>query len=116
MGNSINSQSVKADAQHRRSDAITLVLAFIGISIALIGGKGYEGADDWEALIASGIKIYNAIKLLMPALAEIMDAAPDNEIVTEVRELAICSLRLGVLKNVIYAKWVLIIMLIYTLR
>jgi cation diffusion facilitator family transporter len=88
VGKKINSQAVKADAYHHRSDAITSVAAFIGITIALIGGKGYEGADDWAALIASGLIIYNAIGLLRPALAEIMDAAPSHEIVMKVRQLA----------------------------
>ncbi len=49
----IKSQAVKADAYHHRSDAITSIAAFIGISIALIGGKGYESADDWAALTAA---------------------------------------------------------------
>ena len=49
-----NSSSLKADAWHHRSDAITSVAAFIGISIALFLGKGYESADDWAALFASG--------------------------------------------------------------
>lgn len=88
VGKKINSQAVKADAHHHRSDAITSVAAFIGISIALIGGKGYEGADDWAALIASGLIFYNAINIIRPALAEIMDAAPSEEIVMKVRELA----------------------------
>ncbi len=88
IGKKINSQAVKADAQHHRSDAITSVAAFIGISIALIGGKGYEGADDWAALVASVLIFYNAMVILRPALAEIMDAAPSNEIVQKVRELA----------------------------
>ncbi|MEJ7680408.1 MAG: cation diffusion facilitator family transporter [Segetibacter sp.] len=88
VGKKINSQAVKADAYHHRSDAITSVAAFIGISIALIGGRGYEGADDWAALLASGLILYNAIGLLRPALAEIMDAAPSNEIVMKVRQLA----------------------------
>lgn len=88
IGKKIGSQAVKADAQHHRSDAITSIAAFIGISIALIGGKGYEGADDWAALIASGLIIYNAINILRPALAEIMDAAPSNEIIMKVREIA----------------------------
>ena len=30
------------------------IAAFLGISIALIFGKGYESADDWAALFASG--------------------------------------------------------------
>src|SRR5690606_18353398 len=43
------SSSLKADAWHHRSDAITSLMAFIGISIALFMGKGYETADDWAA-------------------------------------------------------------------
>ena len=89
IGKKINSQAVKADAHHHRSDAITSIAAFVGISIALIGGKGYEGADDWAALIASGLILYNAFQIIRPALAEIMDAAPSNEIVQNVRKLAI---------------------------
>lgn len=88
IGKKINSQAVKADAHHHRSDAITSVAAFIGISVALIGGKGFEGADDWAALAASGLILYNAIVILRPALSEIMDAAPSNEIVNKVKELA----------------------------
>lgn len=88
IGKKINSQAVKADAQHHRSDAITSVAAFIGITIALIGGEGYEGADDWAALLASGIIFYNAIIILRPALNEIMDAAPSDEIVQKVRNVA----------------------------
>ena len=49
-----NSSSLRADAWHHRSDAITSMMAFIGISIALVFGKGYETADDWAALFASG--------------------------------------------------------------
>ncbi|MFM7896533.1 MAG: cation diffusion facilitator family transporter, partial [Flavobacterium sp.] len=57
-----NSSSLKADAWHHRSDAITSVAAFIGISIALYFGKGYESADDWAALLASGFILYNCYK------------------------------------------------------
>lgn len=88
VGKKINSQAVKADAYHHRSDAITSIAAFIGISIALIGGRGYESADDWAALVASVFILYNAIKIFRPALAEIMDTAPSHEIVRKVRELA----------------------------
>lgn len=88
IGNKINSQAVKADAHHHRSDSITSVAAFIGISIALIGGEGYEGADDWAALFACALIFYNAIMILRPALNEIMDAAPPIEIVEKVRKAA----------------------------
>ncbi|WCT13883.1 cation diffusion facilitator family transporter [Mucilaginibacter jinjuensis] len=88
VGKQIDSSAVKADAYHHRSDAITSVAAFIGIAIALYMGKGYEGADDWAALLASGLIFYNAIQLLRPGLDEIMDAAPSAEIVEQIRTLA----------------------------
>ena len=88
IGKKIDSEAVKADAHHHRSDAITSIAAFIGISIALIGGKGYESADDWAALVASALIFYNAIVILRPSLSEIMDAVPSNEIVGKVKELA----------------------------
>ncbi len=88
IGKKINSQAVRADAQHHRSDAITSIAAFIGISVALIRGEGHESADDWAALVASAIIFYNAIVIMRPALAEIMDAAPSNAIVSKVKILA----------------------------
>jgi cation diffusion facilitator family transporter len=88
VGKSLNSQAVKADAFHHRSDAITSLAALVGVSIALLAGKGYEGADDWAALLASGIIFYNAFRLLNPALSEIMDTAPPQAVVDTVRSLA----------------------------
>jgi len=81
VGTAVNSVAVKNDAWHHRSDAITSGAAFIGISIALIGGIGYEEADDYAALFASLIIMFNAYRLLKPALYEIMDAAPSPEII-----------------------------------
>lgn len=68
-----NSTSLKADAWHHRSDAITSLAAFIGIGIAIFMGKGYESADDWAALIASGFILFNAYLIFRPALGEILD-------------------------------------------
>ncbi|MFO7445612.1 MAG: cation diffusion facilitator family transporter [Ignavibacteriaceae bacterium] len=83
-GMDVESLAVKNDAWHHRSDAITSTAAFIGIAIALIGGPGYEEADDWAALFASGIIIYNAYKLFKPALYDLTDAAPEINIDEEV--------------------------------
>lgn len=84
-----NSSALKADAWHHRSDAITSVAAFIGILIALILGKGYEAADDWAALVASCIIIYNSYLIFRPALGEIMDENVYDDIVQEVRKISI---------------------------
>lgn len=85
----VQSTAVKTDAWHHRSDAITSVAAFAGISIALIGGAGYESADDWAALFASIIIMVNALSLFRPALDEVMDAAPSSVIEERVRETAL---------------------------
>jgi cation diffusion facilitator family transporter len=78
VGNSYGSVAITNDAWHHRSDAITSAAAFLGISVALIGGPGYESADDFAALLASTIIIYNSFRLMKPALDEIMDATPKN--------------------------------------
>lgn len=84
----IESSAVKTDAWHHRADAITSAAAFVGISIALIGGRGYEMADDVAALLACFIIAYNGWKLLMPALDEAMDVAPPDHLVLAIREVA----------------------------
>lgn len=80
-----NSSSLKADAWHHRSDAITSVMAFIGISIALFFGKGYETADDWAALLASAFILYNSYLIFRPALGEIMDEHLYDNLLEEIR-------------------------------
>jgi len=84
-----NSSSLKADAWHHRSDAITSIMAFIGISIALIFGEGYETADDWAALLAAGFILYNSYLIFRPALGEIMDEHLYDDLLEEIREEAI---------------------------
>ena len=81
-----NSSSLKADAWHHRSDAITSVAAFIGISIALILGKGYESADDCAALFASFFILYNSYLIFRPALGEIMDEHRYEDLVENIRQ------------------------------
>lgn len=84
-----NSSSLKADAWHHRSDAITSVAAFVGISIALILGKGYESADDWAALFAAGFILYNSYKIFRPALGEIMDEHLYDELIGVIRKVSL---------------------------
>lgn len=83
-----HSSSLKAEAWHHRADALTSVAAFIGISIAVLMGKGYEAADDWAALFASGLIAYNAYRIFRPALGEIMDEQNYDELKAEIRQFA----------------------------
>ena len=84
-----NSSSLKADAWHHRSDAITSVMAFVGITIALIFGEGYETADDWMALLASGFILYNSYLIFRPALGEVMDEYLYDDLLEEIKEESI---------------------------
>jgi len=88
VGKSVNSLSLETEAWHHRSDALTSVAAFIGISIAILGGKGYESADDWAALAASAIILFNGINMLKSAVQEIMDYAPNPECEETIRTIA----------------------------
>src|SRR5436190_2505801 len=88
IGRHVESTAVQTDAWHHRSDALTSAAAFIGISVALIGGSGWQSADDWAALFACAIIAANGIRLLRPAFFEIMDTAPRGPIVDSVRNAA----------------------------
>lgn len=87
-GEQTGSSSLRADAWHHRSDAITSVAAFIGIGISILAGPGYEAADDWAALFASAFILYNAYLIFRPALGEIMDEHVHDELIEEVRAVA----------------------------
>jgi cation diffusion facilitator family transporter len=82
----IDSTAVRSDAWHHLSDAITSAFAFVGISIALWTGKA--AADDWAALCASPVIIFNAWRQLRAPFAELLDTAPGPRLEQEVRSVA----------------------------
>ena len=88
VGADIGSTAVRADARHHLSDALTSAAAFVGISVAVLGGPGWESADDWAALFASAIVVYNAIAILRPAVHDLMDRMPGPDVVEPVRRAA----------------------------
>lgn len=81
-----NSSSLKADAWHHRSDALSSLIAFLGISCTYLFGQGFEKADDWAALIAALFIVYNAYRIFRPALGEIMDEHTHHELIDEIRK------------------------------
>ncbi|MBY0313628.1 MAG: cation diffusion facilitator family transporter [Phycisphaerales bacterium] len=80
------SGAVEVDAFHHVSDAITSLAAFLGITVALFGSRWFatvgwrwETADDWAALVAAGVILYNGLSLGRIPLRELMDAThPDD--------------------------------------
>jgi len=88
FGRNMESTAVQTDAWHHRTDAMTSIAAFIGISVALVGGTPWQSADDWAALFACALIGANGYRILSPALHEIMDTAPRGPIVNSVRNAA----------------------------
>jgi cation diffusion facilitator family transporter len=89
IGVALESTAVRADARHHLSDALTSAAAFVGISVALVGGPGWEAADDWAALAASGVIAWNGWAMLRPALDELMDRTPGPDLVALVESAAL---------------------------
>ena len=88
VGSEVGSTAVKADAWHHRSDAITSAAAFVGISVALIGGPGWQSADDWAAIAAAAIIFFNGTRILRPAVADLMDHSPETALLSTVEAAA----------------------------
>jgi cation diffusion facilitator family transporter len=88
VGEGTGSRAVHTDAWHHRSDAITSAAAAVGIAIALVGGPGYQAADDWAALFASAIIVITGVRLLRPAVGELMDRNPGPDLVEETTRIA----------------------------
>jgi cation diffusion facilitator family transporter len=87
-GEAIDSSALRTDAWHHRSDSLTSLAAFVGISVALWGGAGYESADDWAALFAAAVIAFNGGRLFRSAWREIIDASLPEHLVEEIRDIA----------------------------
>ncbi|MGE5179733.1 MAG: cation diffusion facilitator family transporter [Bacteroidota bacterium] len=88
VGSETGSHAVRTDAWHHRSDAITSMAAAVGITIALVGGRGWETADAWAALFASAIIITTGWRMIRPAVEELMDQSPASGLVEETIHVA----------------------------
>ncbi len=88
VNDTLDSTALKGDAWHHRADAITSAAAFVGITIALIGGKGYEAADDYAALAACCVIVVNSVSIFRAALHELMDGSVPTDTQRHIRRLA----------------------------
>jgi len=88
VSRTVESTAVATDAWHHRADAITSMAAAIGISIALIGGEKWQRADAFAALFACVVIATTGVRLLRPALQEILDTAPRGGIVESIQRAA----------------------------
>ncbi|HSS75455.1 MAG TPA: cation diffusion facilitator family transporter [Thermoanaerobaculia bacterium] len=89
VGAEVESTAVMGDAWHHRSDALTSAAAAIGIGVALIGGPGWASADDWAALAAAAVILFNGVRILRPAVGDLMDRSPEGEVVERIAAAAL---------------------------
>jgi cation diffusion facilitator family transporter len=82
----LGSDLVAADAWHHRSDAITSGFAFVGISVALLAEAAW--ADDVAALGAALVILVNGVRIIRPAVQDLLDRAPDAELLQGVEAVA----------------------------
>lgn len=99
-GFAANSTALHVEAVHHWADAVTSAAAFVGIAIALIGGEGWESADDWAALFACVIIAFNGVGMVMRSLGDVMDTAVPAAFENEVRALALAVPGVGALHRV----------------
>lgn len=88
VGRETDSTSLAADAWHHRSDALTSLAAFVGISVAVLGGPAFASADAWAALAACAVILWNGGRLLRIATSEVMDEAAPADQVARIRAVA----------------------------
>lgn len=88
-GQAAGSTALGAEALHQGADALTSTAAFVGISIAVIGGPAWKVADGWAALVACGIIIFNGARVFRRALDEAMDIAAPTALEKEIRAVAL---------------------------
>lgn len=80
----INSSSLKADAWHHRSDAISSIAAFIGIGGAMLGLKIL---DPIASIIVAIIVVKVGIDILKSACNELMDSSISKQDISTIKSL-----------------------------
>lgn len=73
IGQKTGSTLFHNEAIHHRTDALTSVLVVVGVGLSLIPNNLVWFGDYAAAILASGIILFNAYKIIRKSLSEIMD-------------------------------------------
>ncbi|MFP4540620.1 MAG: cation diffusion facilitator family transporter, partial [Opitutales bacterium] len=83
-----DSQALRVEAWHHRSDALTSLGVLFGLALGVIGGERFAAADDVAALLLSGLIAWNGLRLLGPAVDELMDRRVEGDRLARIRRHA----------------------------
>ncbi len=83
----LDSEAMRANAWHHRSDALTSVAAAAGISCAIFCGEKWVVFDPIAAIIVAAFIIKVAFDLMRNALGELMEKSLPDEVENEILDI-----------------------------
>jgi cation diffusion facilitator family transporter len=98
VANLINSSSMKAEAWHHRSDAITTVFALAGVFIAI--HYDYPKADGFAGILCGLIIIFNGGRILLSSANEVMDSVASDEIYDKIKQITLDNPGIKAIENI----------------
>jgi len=82
----LKSELIMANAWHHRMDSLSSVGVAIALFAVWIGGPQWAFLDDAVTLMLGGYLTFEAFKIFFRACADLLDAAPEREIIEDLRE------------------------------
>lgn len=87
VGKRINSSAVIANAWHHRSDALSSVATFIGITGAIFLGENWRVLDPVAAVLVSLLVLKVAVPIVWESLKELLEVSLGEDIKREIIEI-----------------------------
>lgn len=88
-GRKLNSQAVVANAWHHRSDAFSSIGTMAGIGGAILLGDQWRVLDPIAAVIVSFFIMKVSVKLLVPAMNELLEKSLPAEVEAKINEIVL---------------------------
>lgn len=84
----LDSQALKANAWHHRSDALSSIASALGIGGAIIGGEGWAVLDPIASTLVGLVIAKVAIDLLRNGVGDLMEKSLPDDVEKEILEIA----------------------------
>jgi len=86
LGKKINSPSLMAEGHHHRSDALSTIVVIVSLIATNFGFKWIDGV---AGIIVAIFIMHTAIDLLKDAANPLIGAAPDKEVIEDIKNMAL---------------------------
>ena len=82
----VKSRILMANAWHHRTDSLTSLLVVIAVGAVLMLGEEWALLDEAAGIALGGYLGFEGLKLMRQAFKDLVDAAPEAEIINDLRE------------------------------